>query len=98
MLILFIFKDIDVKAAQMILASQNPLNSLVQISQDFPKYAHIIARTKVDAAVRIAIKRSHASLVPGGVSKLYLNNLEIDLNTFDVFRYAHQESSIHVAT
>ncbi|KAJ3413453.1 hypothetical protein HDV05_008022 [Chytridiales sp. JEL 0842] len=79
-------KDLGVKAAQVILSTQNPLAALVHISQDFPKYSHIIAKAKIDSSVRYAVRKGLVTtLVPGGMSRLYLNNMEVDLRTLDVF-------------
>ncbi|KAI8823410.1 UDP-glucose:glycoprotein glucosyltransferase-domain-containing protein [Fimicolochytrium jonesii] len=72
------------QTTQFILGSSNPLKSLVDISQNFPKFAHLLKDTKLDDAV-VAELRQNMPKLAGIKNRMWINGLEKDLVHVDIF-------------
>ncbi|KAJ3197752.1 hypothetical protein HDU82_001379, partial [Entophlyctis luteolus] len=80
-------KEIGIKATGLILASESPVESLLQISQDFPKYAHIIAKKPVDPETRNSLLRNQRSIIQSGANGIFMNGIPIDFADLNPFRF-----------
>ena len=67
------------------MSANDPLDTFAKITQDYPKYTHLIAKLKLDNALNSALIQNQMNVIPSGVNKLFLNNLEVDIDT-DLFR------------
>ncbi|KAI8926720.1 UDP-glucose:glycoprotein glucosyltransferase-domain-containing protein [Entophlyctis helioformis] len=75
--------EIGFKAASYIAESATPFDALSRVSQDFPKYAHLLASRPVNESVRqLALSLQQLSPEP---NMLFLNGIPIDLDRFDAF-------------
>ncbi|KAK6099484.1 killer toxin resistant protein [Batrachochytrium dendrobatidis] len=87
--------DIGIRTASYIAQSATPLDTLVLVTQNFPKYAHILASYHIDDEVRETTKKvMQISTAP---NQLYLNGHTVDLSridTFELFRMIRKESKI----
>lgn len=76
--------DVSIKAAALIMSSEDPLSSLVHLAQDFPKYSAAIARkVELPAKVRrrgLAIKRRGQA-----DAAFYINGKAIPTKDLDAF-------------
>ncbi|KAH6571327.1 hypothetical protein BASA62_003940 [Batrachochytrium salamandrivorans] len=87
--------DISFKTASYIAQSASPLDTLVLVTQNFPKYAHILSTFPVDKNIR-----DTAALIrqPSAASnQLYLNGHSVELTRIDAFkllRLVRKESKI----
>ncbi|KAJ1342833.1 hypothetical protein BSLG_002652 [Batrachochytrium salamandrivorans] len=86
---------ISFKTASYIAQSASPLDTLVLVTQNFPKYAHILSTFPVDKNIR-----DTAALIrqPSAASnQLYLNGHSVELTRIDAFkllRLVRKESKI----
>ncbi|TPX35409.1 hypothetical protein SeLEV6574_g08187 [Synchytrium endobioticum] len=96
--------DLSVKTAQYILAASDPFGTLQQLSQDFPRFAHLIAAITLqplyeNLATRIPQPQEDGIVIldaeQQSSSKLYLNGLEIDAETINVFKLLRLLKSEH---
>ncbi|KAJ3026274.1 UNVERIFIED_CONTAM: hypothetical protein HDU68_005940, partial [Siphonaria sp. JEL0065] len=78
-------KEIGVKAANIVLSSESPLDALIQVSQDFPKYSHLIAKRPVTPQQRMDIRRNQRSIINAGTNIVLLNGVQLNLKDLNVF-------------
>ncbi|KJH41331.1 UDP-glucose:Glycoprotein Glucosyltransferase [Dictyocaulus viviparus] len=86
-------QDLSFQASQSIINSgaENAIETLKQLSQDFPRHARSISRVTVDDFTRQEIEinqkqyLSGASLEPGD-SALFINGINLDIDSLDAFQ------------
>ncbi|CZT01255.1 probable UDP-glucose:glycoprotein glucosyltransferase precursor [Rhynchosporium agropyri] len=84
--------SLGLKASSFILQSENPLDSLVKLSQDFPKYSSAIASHNIsnDFVTEHEYNRDH--IVPAGSNLIWMNGVQLierqieALDLLDIFR------------
>ncbi|KAJ3159797.1 hypothetical protein HDU86_001449 [Geranomyces michiganensis] len=75
---------IGLKTAQLILKAASPIDSLVDITQNFPKFAHLLKDVVTDGDIAIAIEANQRKM-PGMRNRLWINGLEQELANYDIF-------------
>ncbi|KAJ3281857.1 UDP-glucose:glycoprotein glucosyltransferase 2 [Borealophlyctis nickersoniae] len=70
------------RTVQYILDSSDPLAAFARVTQDFPKYAHILANIPVNNSVDDEIQKNQQTIARAG---LWLNGMELDQSRVDVF-------------
>uniref|UniRef100_A0A0N4XT99 UDP-glucose:glycoprotein glucosyltransferase (inferred by orthology to a D. melanogaster protein) n=1 Tax=Nippostrongylus brasiliensis TaxID=27835 RepID=A0A0N4XT99_NIPBR len=86
-------QDLSFQAAQRVVNSggDNVLNTLAQLSQDFPRHARLLSRQRVEDNLRKEVERnqkehlSEAGLEPGE-SALFFNGINLDIDSLDMFQ------------
>ncbi|KAK0113891.1 hypothetical protein ONS96_014742 [Cadophora gregata f. sp. sojae] len=84
--------SLGLKASSFILQSENPLDSLVKLSQDFPKYSSAIASHNVSSDFVAEHEFNRAQLVPAGGNIIWMNGVQLierqieALDLLDTFR------------
>jgi len=84
--------SLGLKASSFILQSENPLDSLVKLSQDFPKYSSAIASHNVSSDFVAEHDFNRAQLVPAGGNIIWMNGVQLierqieALDLLDIFR------------
>ncbi|KAL0959808.1 hypothetical protein HGRIS_011489 [Hohenbuehelia grisea] len=92
-------ENIGLQATQLIANSTEPLATLVQLSQNFPKYASALARrVVVNSSVETAVQ-NNAQKVQGGINVVWMNGLILDdddarLNPLGILRLLRKERSL----
>ncbi|KAJ3174341.1 hypothetical protein HDU88_000309 [Geranomyces variabilis] len=75
---------IGLKTAQLVLKSASPMDSLVDITQNFPKFAHLLKDVVTEGDIAVAIE-SNQRKMPGMRNRLWINGLEQELANYDIF-------------
>ncbi|ORX93045.1 UDP-glucose:glyco protein glucosyltransferase [Basidiobolus meristosporus CBS 931.73] len=91
-------KSLGIKTMQYILQSQQPLRILRQISQNFPKYAHILAQQPTNTTFEREM--NNPSGVSPGTNLININGLPVDttqINPFSLVKLLRTEASIIAA-
>ncbi|KAL4819346.1 UDP-glucose:glycoprotein glucosyltransferase-domain-containing protein [Aspergillus spinulosporus] len=65
--------------------SEDPLNTLVKLSQDFPKYSATIAAYNASTQLHKEIKANRLGMLPPGASAIWINGVQIDPRQIDAF-------------
>ncbi|RDW72327.1 putative UDP-glucose:glycoprotein glucosyltransferase [Aspergillus mulundensis] len=65
--------------------SEDPLDMLVKLSQDFPKYSATIAAYNASAELHSEIKANRLGMLPPGASAIWINGHQIDPRQIDAF-------------
>lgn len=91
-------KDLALKAADYILASKDPLRSLVHLSQNFPRLAHnLVDRPFPQALFDEVAGAQMTTKVVQGFSGLWINGLDVgadDINMFKLLRFLRAEGRV----
>ena len=72
--------------------SSKPLSSLIELSQNFPRYAHDLATkwvTSVEEDLEAELRQNRLHKVEAGRSLAWINGLQISFQDFDTFRYLY---------
>lgn len=69
--------SLGMKASSYIMHAKNPLDTLVKISQDFPKYSSLIKSQDISEAFVAEHKHNRAQMVPEGYNVWWLNGLQL---------------------
>ncbi|TPX66082.1 hypothetical protein SpCBS45565_g04732 [Spizellomyces sp. 'palustris'] len=75
---------LGLKTAQFILNCTNPLRALVDVSQNFPKFAHLLKGVQVEAAIESDLLYNRAYLAARRHG-LWVNGIELDPDRIDIF-------------
>lgn len=76
--------DIGIKATSLIMASQDPLRALQELSQDFPKYSAALARN-VESSLQVRLKIPDLFAMGPAEPAIYVNGKAFrgsDLNAY----------------
>ncbi|KAL4935674.1 hypothetical protein BDV06DRAFT_206551 [Aspergillus oleicola] len=65
--------------------SEDPLDTLVKLSQDFPKHSATIAAHNASAQLVSEIKANRLGMIPSGANALWVNGVQIDARQIDAF-------------
>ncbi|CEP14268.1 hypothetical protein [Parasitella parasitica] len=73
------------KAAQYVSKSSNPLTTLNQLVQDFPKYAKSVSELDIDTAFEEEILDNQLNFLRAGMSAVWLNGKGLEFSQMDPF-------------
>ncbi|KAK4979400.1 killer toxin resistant protein [Elasticomyces elasticus] len=76
---------LDVKAASFVLGSEHPLNTLVKLIQDFPKYTSAIAATNASVEFLAEHRANRDILLPPGFNAIWINGVQVMARDVDAF-------------
>jgi UDP-glucose:glycoprotein glucosyltransferase len=79
-----IFK-LDYKAAQFLANSNKPLETFVQLLQDFPKYAKSISQVDINPKFEEELVENQASFLRAGMNAVWLNGKGLEYSQLDPF-------------
>ncbi|KAH8592371.1 UDP-glucose:glycoprotein glucosyltransferase-domain-containing protein [Bisporella sp. PMI_857] len=84
--------DLSIKASSFIMQSENSLDTLVKLSQDFPKYSSAIASHNATKEFIAEHEYNRAQLVPAGYNVWWMNGVQLterninSLSLLDILR------------
>lgn len=70
--------DLSVQAAQYIAQSANPLETLVKVSQDFPKHSALISKVRLNESFSDEINTIQSRHIAPGGNAIWLNGLPLE--------------------
>lgn len=73
------------KAASFVLNSQKPMDTLVKLTQDFPKHSSAISAINVSQTFLAEHVANRESFLPPGFNILWINGVQIVARDFDAF-------------
>lgn len=76
---------LGVNSASYVMDSQDPLNTLIKLSQSFPKYSATIAAHNATAELLQEIRGNRARMIPAGYNVMWINGMQIDTRQIDAF-------------
>ncbi|KAI9723776.1 MAG: hypothetical protein M1812_001076 [Candelaria pacifica] len=73
------------KASSFVMSSQDPLATLLKLSQDFPKHSSSILAHNVTAPFEGEFTTNRNKLLPAGHNMIWINGVQIDARQMDAF-------------
>jgi UDP-glucose:glycoprotein glucosyltransferase len=77
---------LGLKASSFILQSKNPFETLLKVSQDFPKYSSVMANHNISQDFLAEHLTNRATSIPPGTNVMFLNGLQLIERQIDAFR------------
>lgn len=81
---------LGVKAASFIMNSEDPLQTLVKVSQDFPKYSSAISKRNFSTEFLTEHQHNREILLPAGYNVIFMNGLQVEARQMDAFALLEQ--------
>lgn len=73
------------KAAGFVAGSKNPLESLLKLTQDFPKHSSSLARQNVSDEFKLEHDANREMFLPSGYNVIWVNGVQMDPRKIDAF-------------
>ncbi|KAJ5094498.1 hypothetical protein N7456_010359 [Penicillium angulare] len=71
--------------AAYILDSENPLDTMIKLSQNFPKYSSTVAAHNASVPLKKEIRANRGRMFPAGANVMWINGVQIEQNQIDAF-------------
>lgn len=69
--------DLGVKASSFIMQNESPFDTLIKLSQDFPKYSSVVAAYNATEQFIAEHQYNRAQLVPAGYNGVWINGVQM---------------------
>ncbi|KAH5085410.1 hypothetical protein HBH95_026520 [Parastagonospora nodorum] len=89
--------DLGVKAASFVMKSDQPMDTLLKLVQDFPKYSSIIAGQNVSESFLEEHTKNREFLLPTGFNMIWINGVQIparDVNPYSLLSHLRRERTL----
>ncbi|KAH7064697.1 UDP-glucose:glycoprotein glucosyltransferase-domain-containing protein [Macrophomina phaseolina] len=90
-------KGLGLKAGSFVMGSEDPLDTLLKLSQDFPKHSSAIAAHEVSEEFLKEHKENRAAILPPGYNILWINGVQVmprDVDAFALLEHLRRERQI----
>ena len=77
--------NLSTKAASFIMSHENPFESLINVSQDFPKYSAVISARNATVEFMTEFRKNRETFLPAGYNVVWINGVQIDPRQMDAF-------------
>ena len=81
---------LGLKASSFIMASQDPFDALVKVSQDFPKHSSFISKLNILDEFVVEHRSNREKFLPAGYNMIWMNGLQIEERQIDAFALLEQ--------
>jgi UDP-glucose:glycoprotein glucosyltransferase len=89
--------DLGLKAASFVLQNEDPMDTLLKLVQDFPKYSSIIAAHNTSDSFIDGLSRNHDQWLMDGINLISINGLNIptrDVNPYSLLAHLRRERKL----
>lgn len=89
--------DLGLKAASFVVQSEEPMDTLLKLVQDFPKYSSIIAAHNASEEFLDEHTRNREKLLPTGYNVIWINGVQIparDVNPYSLLAHLRRERQL----
>lgn len=76
---------LGLNTASYVMNSDSPMDSLVRLSQDFPRYSSQVAAHNASTTLVDDIRKKRGRVLPAGVNVMWINGLQMDPRKIDAF-------------
>ncbi len=88
---------LSINTAGFVMSSEDPLDTLLKVSADFPRYSGIIAGHNISEAFLSEYRGNRAAFLPQGYSIIWINGVQVDtrsMNAFGLLDHLRRERSL----
>ncbi|KAJ4375310.1 killer toxin resistant protein [Neocucurbitaria cava] len=89
--------DLGLKAASFVMKSEEPMDTLLKLVQDFPKYSSIIAAHTASEEFLNEHTKNREQLLPTGYNVMWINGVQIparDVNPYSLLAHLRRERKL----
>ena len=89
--------NLGLKAASFVMKSEEPMEMLLKLVQDFPKYSSIIAAQNASEEFLEEHIKNRAQLLPEGINLIWINGIQIparDVNPHSLLAHLRRERQL----
>jgi UDP-glucose:glycoprotein glucosyltransferase len=89
--------DLGLKAASFVTQSEQPMDTLMKLVQDFPKYSSIIAAHNASNEFVDEHTKNREQLLPAGYNVIWINGVQIparDVNPYSLLAHLRRERKL----
>jgi UDP-glucose:glycoprotein glucosyltransferase len=89
--------DLGLKAASFVMRSEQPMDMLLKLVQDFPKYSSIIAGQNASESFLEEHQKNRELLLPSGFNMIWINGVQIptrDVNPYSLLAHLRRERNL----
>ncbi|KAF2687800.1 glycosyltransferase family 24 protein [Lentithecium fluviatile CBS 122367] len=89
--------DLGLKAASFVMKSEQPLDTLLKLIQDFPKYSSTVVAHNASEGFLEEHVHNREQLLPSGYNIIWINGVQIparDVNPFTLLEHLRRERSL----
>ncbi|KAL8820034.1 MAG: hypothetical protein Q9223_001671, partial [Gallowayella weberi] len=76
---------LGLKTASFVMGSDNPFDTLIRVSQDFPKHSSAITKRNISEALRDEHRKNREILLPAGYNVVWMNGMQVEARQMDAF-------------
>jgi UDP-glucose:glycoprotein glucosyltransferase len=76
---------LGLNSAAYVMDSADPLETLIKMSQNFPKYSSIVASHDHSGEMTQEIRHNRVKMLPGGYNAMWINGVQMDSGQIDAF-------------
>ncbi|EER23278.1 UDP-glucose:Glycoprotein Glucosyltransferase containing protein [Coccidioides posadasii C735 delta SOWgp] len=88
---------LGINAASFIMNSEDPFETLLKLSQDFPRHSSIIANTNATIEFLVELANNQAHMLPAGYNVMWINGVQLDprrTNAFSLLNHLRYERKV----
>ncbi|KAL8696535.1 MAG: hypothetical protein Q9224_002745 [Gallowayella concinna] len=78
-------RGLGLKTASFVMGSDDPFDTLIKISQDFPKHSSAITKRNVSEELRDEHRNNREILLPAGYNVVWMNGMQVEARQMDAF-------------
>jgi UDP-glucose:glycoprotein glucosyltransferase len=89
--------DLGLKAASFVMQSEQPMDTLMKLVQDFPKYSSVIAAHNTSDEFETEHLKNRDQLLPMGHNVIWINGVQIparDVNPYSLLAHLRRERTL----
>jgi UDP-glucose:glycoprotein glucosyltransferase len=89
--------DLGLKAASFVMQSEQPMDTLMKLVQDFPKYTSIVAAHNAFDEFETEHLKNREQLLPMGYNVIWINGVQIparDVNPYSLLAHLRRERTL----
>ena len=81
---------LGMKTSSFIMNSEQPFETLIKMSQDFPKYSSAITKRNISKAFSAEHRANRETFLPAGLNVVWMNGLQVEARQMDAFALLEQ--------
>ena len=89
--------DLGLKAASFVMQSEQPMDTLMKLVQDFPKFTSIVAAHNTSGEFETEHLKNREQLLPMGFNVIWINGVQIparDVNPYSLLAHLRRERAL----
>ncbi|KAI9872733.1 MAG: hypothetical protein M1830_001244 [Pleopsidium flavum] len=89
--------NLGVKAASFVMSKEDPFDTLIKVSQDFPKYSSAISACNATTEFMTEFRENRNTFLPAGYNIMWINGVQVDarqINAFSLLEHLRRERKL----